>query len=69
LSNAFWPVNTGSHDLENHRTRSHEIGNLIHPGYEEAKGNNCLVKHLLNGTWDDEFVVVFPGHKVALNCF
>jgi len=62
-------INTGNYDLEKYRTRSQEIAQRLELRYEEIQGDNSLVKKLLNGTWDDEFVVAPPGHTVAITDF
>ena len=62
-------INTGNYELERYRTRSQEIAERLELRYEEIQGNNSLVKKLLNGPWDDDFVVAPPGHTVALSDF
>jgi hypothetical protein len=62
-------INTGNYELERYRTRSQEIAERLELRYEEIQGNDSLVKKLLNGPWDDEFVVALPGHTVALTDF
>ena len=62
-------INTGNYELERYRTRSQEIAERLQLRYEEIQGNNSLVKKLLNGPWDDEFVVASPGHTVVLADF
>jgi hypothetical protein len=59
-------INTGNYELEHYRIRSQELAKRLDLRYEEIRGDNSLVRRLLNGPWDDEFVVVQPGHTVAL---
>jgi hypothetical protein len=60
---------TGNYEIESFRIRSQEIARRLDLRYEEIQGDNALVKKLLNGLWDDEFVVAPPGHTVALTDF
>ncbi len=62
-------INTGNYELDQYRTRSQEIARRLELRYEEIRGDNSLVKKLLNGPLDDEFVVAPPGHTVALADF
>jgi hypothetical protein len=62
-------INTGNYELEQCRTRSREIAERFNLRYEEIMGDNSLVKRLLDGPWESDFVVAPPGHTVALSDF
>ncbi len=62
-------IDTGNYELEQYRTRSRELAERLGLRYEEIRGDNALVKKLLNGSWDSEFVVAHPGHTVTLSDF
>ncbi len=62
-------INTGNYELEQYRKRSREIAQRLNLRYEEIQGDNSLVTKLLNGTWDQEFVVVPSGRTVELTDF
>jgi hypothetical protein len=62
-------IDTGNYELEKYRTRSQEIAERFNLRYEEIKGDNSLVKKLLNGPWDGEFVVAPPNHTIELTDF
>lgn len=62
-------INTGNYELENYRIRSQAIAQRLNLRYEEIKGDNSLVTKLLNGFWDDDFVVAPPGHTVTISNF
>jgi hypothetical protein len=62
-------IDTGNYELEQYRRRSRDIATRLNLRYEEIKGDNSLVKKLLNGPWDDEFVVAMPGHTIELGDF
>jgi len=62
-------INTGNYELEQYRNRSREIARRLELRYEEIQGDNSLVRKLLNGLWDEDFIVVPPGHTVELTSF
>jgi hypothetical protein len=62
-------IDTGNYELGQYRSRSQKIAERLGLRYEEIKGDSTLVKALLNGSWDGDFVVVPPGHTVALSDF
>jgi hypothetical protein len=62
-------IDTGNYELDQYRSRSQEIAKRLDLRYEEIKGDNNLVKALLNGSWDEDFIVAPPGHTVTLSDF
>jgi hypothetical protein len=62
-------IDTGNYELEQYRSRSKGIAERLDLRYEEIKGDSGLVKKLLNGSWDGEYVVAPPGHVVTLSDF
>lgn len=62
-------INTGNYELEQYRNRSREIARRLELRYEEIQGDNSLVRKLLNGLWDEDFIVVPPGHTAELTSF
>jgi hypothetical protein len=62
-------IDTGNYELGQYRSRSQKIAERLGLRYEEIKGDSTLVKALLNGSWDGDFVVVPPGDTVALSDF
>jgi hypothetical protein len=62
-------IDTGNYELDQYRYRSQEIAKRLDLRYEEIKGDNNLVKALLNGSWDEDFIVAPPGHTVTLSDF
>jgi hypothetical protein len=62
-------IDTGNYALERYRNRSQEIAERLNLRYEEIKGDNSLVKRLLNGPWDADFVVAPHGYTIALSDF
>jgi len=62
-------IDTGNYEQQRYRARSQEMAERLNLRYEEIKGDNALISKLLNGPWDDDFVVAPPGHTIALSDF
>ena len=59
----------GENPIQKDVTGSREIARGLDLRYEEIKGDNALVKKLLNGPWDEDLVVAPPRYTVALSDF
>lgn len=57
-------INTGQYQMEHYREYSRNIADRFGLRYEEIEGSNAMVKKMIEGNWDDEFVVVEPGDKI-----
>ncbi|MBN1656806.1 MAG: DUF1638 domain-containing protein [Anaerolineae bacterium] len=58
-------IDTGSQaDLENYRHQAREMAERWGLRFEEILGSNALVRQMLFGPWDDNFVVVPPGDSI-----
>ena len=62
-------IDTGNYELEQYRIRSQEMAERLNLRYEEIKSTNSLARKLLSGPWDDDFVVVPPGHATSFSDF
>jgi hypothetical protein len=62
-------INTGQYDLERYRDYAHNTAQRFGLKYEEIEGSTTLVKKMLNGPWDDEFIVVEPGQSIRFEDF
>jgi hypothetical protein len=58
-------INTGQYELERYRDYSRRTAERFGLRYEEIPGSNALIKKLLHGPWDDEFVVARPGEIIS----
>ena len=58
-------INTGQYELERYRDYSHRTAERFGLRYEEIPGSNTLIKKMLHGSWDDEFVVTRPGETIS----
>ncbi len=58
-------IDTGHRDQDRYRDYARMVADKFQLRYEEIQGSNRLVKKLLFGPWDDEFVVAQPGQAVT----
>jgi hypothetical protein len=57
-------INTGQYELERFREYARQTADKFSLRFEELDGSPALVKKLVFGPWDDEFLVVEPGQTV-----
>lgn len=57
-------IDTGRGDMEPYRAYTRRLAERWDLRFEELQGSNSLIRKLLNGPWDDEFVVVPPGETI-----
>jgi hypothetical protein len=62
-------INTGNYEIERYRTESRATAADLGLKYVEIPGSSSLVKKLLFGPWDSEFVIVLPGAVVTFADF
>jgi hypothetical protein len=62
-------INTGQYEIEKYRKYTKEKADKFNLRYEEIDGSDVLVKKMLFGPWDDEFVVIQPGETFRLDQF
>jgi hypothetical protein len=62
-------INTGQYELECYRDYARRTAERFGLRYEEIEGSTALVKKMINGPWDDEFIVVPPGQVIQFEHF
>jgi len=62
-------IDTGQYTLERYRDYARRMAEQFGLRYEEIEGSTNLVKKMLNGPWDDEFIVVQPGRAIEFEDF
>lgn len=62
-------INTGLYELEKCRDYTSLMSGTFSLKQVEIPGSTRLLEKLLNGDWDDEFVIAKPGHKISLTDF
>lgn len=62
-------INTGQYEMERYREYTRQTAERFGLRYEEIEGSNAMVKKMIEGDWDDEFVVVAPGGTITYQHF
>ena len=62
-------INTGQYEIERYRIYSKETAERFKLRFEEIDGSPALVKKMVFGPWDGEFIVVSPGETVTFQDF
>jgi hypothetical protein len=58
-------INTGQYEQERFREYARRTAAEFNLRYEEIAGSNALVKKMIFGPWDDDFVVAQPGQTIT----
>jgi len=62
-------INTGQYDIERFREYAQKTAETFDLRFEEIDGSPVLMQKMVNGPWDDEFLVVAPGETVKYTDF
>jgi hypothetical protein len=62
-------INTGDYQLDRYRAYARMVAEKFSLRFEEIKGSDDLIKKMLSGIWDDEFIVLNPGEKIEYRMF
>lgn len=62
-------IDMGYLDQERYREFSRRAAEELELYYEEIKGTERLLKKMIHGPWDHDFVVAPPGHPISLDDF
>lgn len=57
-------INTGQYEIERYRDYAHLTAEKFDLRFEELEGSPVLVKKMVFGPWDNEFLVVEPGQTI-----
>jgi hypothetical protein len=58
-------INTGNNRLEYYREHARSMAERFTLRYEEIQGSDAIIKKLLYGPWDDEFVIIPPNQTIS----
>jgi hypothetical protein len=58
-------INTGNNKLEYYREHARSMAERFNLHYEEIQGSDVIIKKILYGPWNDEFVIIPPGKTVS----
>lgn len=62
-------IDTGQYEVDRYRAYSRRVAELYDLRFEEVPGSLALLRKLVDGIWDDDFVIVEPGQEVAQQMF
>ncbi len=62
-------INTGQYELERYRDYSRRTAERFGLRYEEIPGSDALIKRMLDGPWDGDFVIARPGETITYTDF
>ena len=62
-------INTGNYRLEEFREAARSMAETFDLNYEEIQGSNRMLRMMLDGEWNSEYVVVEPGEETTLSMF
>jgi hypothetical protein len=62
-------INTGQYEMERYRDYARRTADRFGLRYEEIEGSSALVKKMIYGPWDDDFVVISPGGVIEYEHF
>ncbi len=62
-------INTGQYEIERYQAYTRNLAEKFNLRYEEIEGSPALIKKMVFGPWDNEFVVIEPGQTVQYTDF
>jgi hypothetical protein len=58
-------INMGNNKLEYYREHARSMAKRFNLHYEEIQGSDVIIKKMLYGPWDDEFVIIPPSKTIS----
>jgi hypothetical protein len=62
-------IDTGTENQGKYRAYAQRVANKFNLQFEEIEGSNELIRKMLLGPWDGEFVIASPGSTIKYNDF
>ena len=62
-------INTGQYEIDYYRKYAQDTAEGLGLQFEEIKGSSAMVKKMIFGPWDEEFLVVSPGQTIRYKDF
>ena len=62
-------INTGPSEIERYRRHTRDIAERFNLRYEEIPGSTALIRKMLHGPWDEDFVIAPPGKTISFADF
>ena len=58
-------INTGNNKLEHYRESARSMAERFNLRYEEIQGSDVIIKKMLYGPWNEEFVIIPPRKTIS----
>ncbi len=58
-------INTGQYQMAHYRAYARQTARRFGLRYEEIAGSDALIKKMLYGPWDEDFVIAPPGETIS----
>ena len=58
-------INTGNNEQEDYAKRAQSMAKRFGLRYEEIQGSDAIIKKMLFGPWNDEFIIIPPGKTIS----
>jgi len=62
-------IDTGQYEIDAYRTYVQETAAQFGLRYEEIAGSTALLRKMVEGPWDEDFVVAHPGETITFSDF
>jgi hypothetical protein len=62
-------INTGHYEQDRYRAYTRDMAKQFDLRYEELPGSTALIKKMLYGPWDADFVITRPGETITYAAF
>ena len=62
-------IDTGRDNKEKYTAYTKKTAEAFNLHYEEIPGSSLLIKKMINGPWDEDFIIVPPGKKIEFGDF
>jgi len=62
-------INTGQYEIKRYREYAQKAARQFGLQFEEIQGSSRLIRKMIFGPWDEEFLIVPPGHTVRFEDF
>ena len=62
-------IDTGLADLEQYRLKTRDLASRFGLKYENIQGSDVLIRKMIFGPWDEDFLIVKPGQTILLSDF
>lgn len=62
-------IDTGQHDIERYRVYAQRLAARFDLRFEEIPGSTALIRKMLYGPWDEDFMLIPPGETIRFEHF